>query len=278
VVIVLPRELVYDCLLLVELSLNNIKPGRFLLALPMLVFPVLHFVYTDFVASIIPPWIPWHLFWTYFTAITIFAAGVSIVCKRYAQLSAALLGIEIFLFCALIHVFLVFPSLGGAWAARPMFGDFPSRLMNFPKDLGMSGACFIFAGKQSEAFRKTGKDWLLTAGRLILALCIADFGVLHFVYPAFAPGIEPMSVSVPFPIPGHAFWVYLTGVALLILAASVAANWRIRETALVLGLMIVLFDLATWVPDFIAHPMDLTGNWLKDMGIAGGAFILADRG
>jgi hypothetical protein len=40
--------------------------------------------------------------------------------------------------------------------------------------------------------------------------------------------------------------------------------------------MIVLFDLLTWVPVFIAQPMQLTGNWLKDIGIAGGAFILAD--
>jgi hypothetical protein len=37
----------------------------------MLGYPVLHCVYTDFVASIIPPWIPWHLFWIYFTAMTI---------------------------------------------------------------------------------------------------------------------------------------------------------------------------------------------------------------
>jgi len=91
-----------------ELSLDRINPGRFLLALPMLVYPVLHFVYTDFVASIIPPWIPWHLFWTYFTAVTIMAAGVAIVFKKHAQLAATLLGIEIFLFCALIHVFFSF--------------------------------------------------------------------------------------------------------------------------------------------------------------------------
>jgi len=27
----------------------------------------------------------------------------------------------------------------------------------------------------------------------------------------------------------------------------------------------------------IAHPIELTGNWLKDIGIAGGAFILAKK-
>ncbi|MGO4881253.1 MAG: hypothetical protein ACLP59_10565 [Bryobacteraceae bacterium] len=258
------------------MPIDRIKPGRYLLALPMLIYPVLHFIYTDFVASIIPPWIPWHFFWTYFTAVTIFAAGLAMVFNKQTQLAATLLGIEIFLFCALIHLFLIVPGWGGAWAQRAMFGDLPSRLMNFPKDLGMSGACFILAGTSAGPFGKSTRDALLLIGRLILALVIADFGVLHFVYPNFAPGIEPMSSTLPFPIPGHLFWVYLTAVALLILAASIAFNWRTRRAALALGLLIVAFDLLTWGPDFIAHPGDLTGNWLKDLGIAGGAFILAE--
>ena len=261
-----------------ELSLDRIKPGRFLLAVPMLVFPVLHFVYAGFVASIIPPWIPRHLFWTYFTAITIMAAGVSIVFKKHAQLAATLLGIEIFLFCALIHFFLLFHKPGDPWAGSAMFGDLPSRLINAPKDLGLSAACFIFAGTQSDTFGKSGKAFILTLGRLIFAFCIAAFGVLHFVYPVFAPGIPPMLERISFPIPGHLFWVYLTGAALLACAACIAINKYVREAAMVLGVMIVLFDLLTWGPDFIAHPGDLTGNWLKDLGIAGGAFILADGG
>ena len=265
------------CLTLVEVPLDGIaKQGRFLLALPMLVYPVLHFVYSGFVASIIPPWIPWHMFWTYFTAITIMAAGVAIVLRKHAQLAATLLGIEILLFCALIHVFLILHKPGDAWAERAMFGDLPSRLINAPKDLGLSGAAFIFAGTQSERWRTSGRDHILTFGRLIFAFCIAAFGVLHFVYPAFAPGIPPMSPKISFPIPGHLFWVYLTGAAFLALAVCVATNWRAREAALLLGLMIVLFDLLTWVPVFIAQPMQLTGSWLKDIGIAGGAFILAD--
>ena len=240
----------------------------------MLVYPVLHFVYTNFVASIIPPWIPWHMFWTYFTAITIMAAGVSIILKKHAQLAATLLGIEIFLFCALIHVFLIFHESGDPWAERAMFGDLPGRLINAPKDLGLSGAAFIFAGTQSEAFRTSGRDNVLAVGRVIFALCVAAFGVLHFVCPAFAPGIPPMSASISFPIPGHLFWVYLTGATFLVLAASILTNQRAREAAMLLGLMIVLFDLLTWVPVFAVHPMELTGNWLKDVGIAGGAFIL----
>jgi uncharacterized membrane protein len=96
--------------------------GRCLIAAPMLIFPVLHFVYPKFVASIIPPWIPWHMFWTYFTAVTIFAAGLSILFEKHPYWPAALLATEIFLFCVLIHVFLLFHGTGDAWAERPMQG------------------------------------------------------------------------------------------------------------------------------------------------------------
>jgi hypothetical protein len=51
----------------------------------------------------------WHLFWTYFTAVTIMAAGVSIVFRKYAQLAATLLGIQIFLFCARASLFWLSP-------------------------------------------------------------------------------------------------------------------------------------------------------------------------
>jgi len=249
--------------------------GRYLLALPMLIYPVLHFVYPRFVAAIVPPWIPWHLFWTYFTALTIFAAGLAILFERCAWLASILLGTEILLFCLLIHVFLLFHKAADPWAGAAMFGDLSNRLMNAPKDFGLSGACFVFAGMHSRAWRTNGKDQVMTLGRLILGFSIIAFGVLHFAFPVFAPGIPPMFRDISFPIPGHLFWVYLTAVACLAGGASILINRRARLAATLLGIMILAFDLLTWLPRFFSHPADLTGNWLKDLGIAGGVLILA---
>ena len=241
----------------------------------MLIYPVLHFIYPVFVASIIPPWIPWHRFGSYFTALTIAAAGVSIVTKKHARMAGILLGIEIMLFCLLIHVPLLLHRPGDAWAARAMFGDTPSRVINAFKDFGLSGAVFVFAGIQSEQWKRTGRDAFLGLGKAILLISIAAFGILHFVFPAFAPGIPPMFVNVRFPLPGHLFWICATGIALLLFSAMLALNWRTRNLAVILGLMILAFDLLTWSPDFLVHPMDLAGNWLKDLGIVGGIFALA---
>jgi uncharacterized membrane protein len=252
-----------------------LRLGRFLLTLPMLVFPVYHFIATAFVASLVPPWIPWHVFWTYFTGGTIFAAGVSILFKKHARVPAILLGIEIFLFVVLIHVFLIFHKPGDAWAERLLVEGFPGELNNCFKDLGLSGAVFIFAGTQSEAWRTSGRDVVFALGRTIVAVCIIAFGVLHFLYPAFAPGIPPMFESIAFPIPGHLFWVYSSGAALLAAGVCIFINRQTRLAATLIGIMILLFDLLIWGPRFFAKPGDLAGNWLKDLGIAGGILILA---
>jgi uncharacterized membrane protein len=253
-----------------------LKLGPFLLSLPILIYPVFHFLNGPGVATIVPPWIPWRLFWTYFTGVTIMAAGVAILFfKKHAHLPAILLGIEIFLFVVLIHLFLIFHKPGDAWAERLVVEGFPGELNNCFKDLGLSGAVFIFAGTLSEAWRTSGRDNVLVLGRTILAICIIAFGVLHFVYPVFAPGIPPMFEYVGFLIPGHAFWVYSTAAALVCAGVSILINRQTRLAATLIGIMMLLFDLFVWGPRFVSHPGELAGNWLKDLGIVGGALILA---
>lgn len=241
----------------------------------MLVYPVLHFIYSDGVASIVPPWIPWHLFWTYFTAISIMAAGVAIVLDRQVTLAATLLGLEILLFVALIHVRLLFHEQGDPWAERAMFGDSAGRWINCFKDFGLSGAVLILAGSRPAHWRVQGQIVVLSLAKAILTISVFAFGILHFIYPVYAPGIPPMLPGIAFPIPGHLFWVYATAVVLMGCAAGIALNRAARPAAIILGAMILGFDLLTWTPIFVRHPMELTGNWLKDVGIAGGAWVLA---
>jgi hypothetical protein len=43
-----------------------------------------------------------------------------------------------------------------------------------------------------------------------------------------------------------------------------------------LGILILLFGLIVWVPWLSRHPQDIAGgNYLKDMGLVGGALLLA---
>ncbi len=253
-----------------------LKSGRFLLAVPMVIFGVQHFLFANFVVMIVPPWIPWHFFWAYFVGIALIAAGVAIMVKREAWLAGFLLGAMILAFVLLIHSRLLARWPGDLFAMNPIFGAYPGRLHNACKDLGLSGAAFLFAGTQSETWKDSGRDKVFTAGRVLFAIAVAALGVLHFVYPAFAPGVQPMSMAVKFPLPGQPMWSYFTGIAFLAAATAIFLNSKVRLAATLLGILILLFGLIVWVPWLAMHPEDVAGgNYLKDMGLAGGALLLA---
>jgi hypothetical protein len=84
--------------------------GSWLLAISLVVFAVQHFMYARFVATLVPAWIPAHLFWAYFTGIAFVAAAVSIATKKMLVLGATLLGTMFFLWVVLLHI----PRVAGA--------------------------------------------------------------------------------------------------------------------------------------------------------------------
>lgn len=69
-----------------------LRLGRILFGVSLPVFGVLHFIYADNVASIVPPWYPWGLFWAYFTGLAQVAAGVAIAADKLPRLAATLAG------------------------------------------------------------------------------------------------------------------------------------------------------------------------------------------
>jgi len=64
----------------------------------------LHFPYAKYVAGLIPPWIPGHVFWTYFAAIALIAGGIGVLVPRTARLAATLSGIMLFSWVFLVHI------------------------------------------------------------------------------------------------------------------------------------------------------------------------------
>jgi uncharacterized membrane protein len=63
-----------------------------------------HFPYAKYVASLIPPWIPGHMFWTYFAAIALIAGGIGVLVPGTARLAATLSGIMLFSWVFLVHI------------------------------------------------------------------------------------------------------------------------------------------------------------------------------
>lgn len=111
---------------------------------------------------------------------------------------------------------------------------------------------------------------LSSVGRYLYAIPMGVFGLLHFLNTGALAGMVP--------IPGGAFWVYLTGVALLAAAvAIIAGKYAVLATQL-LGVMLLIFVVTIHLPGVMAggeQMMAAMPNLLKDTALAGGAWILS---
>jgi uncharacterized membrane protein len=63
-----------------------------------------HFIHVEFVASLVPSWIPGALMWTYFTGVALIASGIGVVARVTALLAGLLAGLMIFLWVVLLHI------------------------------------------------------------------------------------------------------------------------------------------------------------------------------
>ncbi len=93
--------------------------GRLFFASLLVVVGIQHFLYARFIATLIPSWIPGHLFWAYFVGAAFFAAAISIISRRYTNLATTLLGLMFFLWVISLHLPRVAkaPHNGNEWTS-----------------------------------------------------------------------------------------------------------------------------------------------------------------
>ncbi|WP_428665681.1 hypothetical protein [Runella sp.] len=78
--------------------------GRIFFSITMISFGIQHFMYAENVATLVPAWIPDHLFWTYFAGVTLICSGVAIILNIRMKQIAVLLGTMIFLWFIVLHL------------------------------------------------------------------------------------------------------------------------------------------------------------------------------
>ena len=110
--------------------------GRIFFGLMLFVFGTDHFLYASGVATLVPDWIPFGLFWTYFAGVALISAGVSIILRFQLRLVGILTGIMIFTWFLVLHI----PRA----VAMPhvLNGNEVTSVM---QSLAFSGVCFVLA-------------------------------------------------------------------------------------------------------------------------------------
>ncbi|HEY6414514.1 MAG TPA: hypothetical protein VIX42_12565 [Edaphobacter sp.] len=96
------------------------QAGRYMFAIALVVFAVQHFMYGAFVATLVPAWIPWHLFWAYFVGVAFLAAALSIATNKASGLAGILLGAMFLLWVVMLHAPRVAasPHNGNEWTSE----------------------------------------------------------------------------------------------------------------------------------------------------------------
>jgi uncharacterized membrane protein len=78
--------------------------SRYLLAASLVIFGVDHFLALQFIANLLPSWIPWHVFWVAFFGVAFIAAALSIALNLLLRWGAACLGLMFGIWVVTLHL------------------------------------------------------------------------------------------------------------------------------------------------------------------------------
>ena len=278
------------------MSLGARYAVRVLFGIPWIIFGIQHYMYAEFVSTLVPAYMPWRLFWAYFTGTAMAAAGVSFIIRWQTQLAAFLLGCLMLLYLLMVHPLMLSgePGVGQHWT-------------RFMQDIAIMGAAFALAISdwrspvQNRRFRRRPADgvsgtrqaiaknwgadaagirgwraWLASSRapvvvRYCYALPFIVLGAQHFTHNAFVTAKVPDWAPLP-----H-FWDYVIGLALIAASYGILFTVRRRWAATALGTILTVLALLQHVPSMVkdVHSAFEWTDSMLEIALAAGAFILS---
>ena len=207
----------------------------------------------------------------YVTGAALIVAAVIIIMSKEAKQTAFLLG------CGFLFLFIVnqvpFQLFITPYAFS--FGLWTDNL----KELTLAGGAFVVASsyyvapQQNSMPLSAASKTLLAACRVFFGITLVVFGIDHFLYTDFVAGL------VPAWMPGHLFWTYTAGVALIGSGISLMLNIKLITVSLLLGSMLFLWLILLHIPRAVADPLSGKGNEVTSvfeaLGFSGMAFMIA---
>jgi len=237
--------------------------GPLFYAVPLAAFGTEHFTVTSGIASIVPAWIPWHVFWVYLVGACFIAAAFSLVTRIRARLSASLLAMTFFLFVVLIDV--------PAWM-QDLHNRYGVTLAL--RELSFCGGPLALAASLSQQLHPRGARFAATIARYFIAVAVLFYCIEQFLHADHVPSI-PLEKVTPIWLFGHTIWTYVTAVMYAIAGIPLLTGKKTRVSAAWIGLTVLFVILIVYVPIGVAEFDSLEGlNYLFDTLMYCGTVLL----
>ena len=235
-------------------------------ATSLAIFAAEHFFAARDLMGIVPRWLPWPLFWTYFVGAALLAAAISFIAWRHVRWSATLLAL-LFL---IIVVTVDLPNLPQQMHDR-IFWTLTVRETCFA-----SGA-MVLAGSVWPLGSWAGTV-LVRLGRGIVAATMVFYAIEHFLFPRFVPGV-PLEKLIPAGFPVPTVLSYFVGITLLLGGIGLLILPTIRIAAAGAGIILVLLTAFFYGPIMVMEihsALAVEGiNYVGDTLLFAGTVLLA---
>jgi uncharacterized membrane protein len=237
--------------------------GPLFYAAPIAAFGTEHFTITKVIASLVPAWIPWHLFWTYFVGTCFILAALSLVTGIQARLSASLLALTFFVFVVLMDI--------PGWLRHPQNRIALALVL---RELSFSGGPLALAVSLTGDGRKRATHILAIMARYFIAVPVLFYSFEQFLHANHVPGV-PLEKLTPTWIFGHALWTYVAAVAYAVTGILLLISKRSRAAAIWLGLTVLFVEVVVYVPIAVVEAASLEGfNYMADTLMYCGTILL----
>ena len=237
--------------------------GPLFYAAPLAAFGTEHFTLATAVASIVPKWIPWHLFWAYFLGACFIAAALSLVTRIQPRLSARLLALTFFLFVVLMDL--------PAWAKNPRDRIALALVL---RELSFSGGALALAASLTQQWRERGTHILATIARYFIAIGVLFYSFEQFLHGDHVPAV-PLEKMMPGYVYGHAIWTYVAAAVYAVAGILLLLGKKTRAAAIWLGATVLFVELVVYVPIAVVERASLEGfNYMADTLMYCGAVLL----
>lgn len=229
-------------------------------AVALAIFAAEHFTMARALAPIVPRWLPYPLFWTYFFGTALLAAAISFIIWRCVRWSGLLLALFFLLIVATIDL----PNVPKHVHER-LFWSL------FVRELAFACGAMVLAGSVWSRERWEGAA-LIRVGRTILAPIFIFYAIEHFLFPKFVPGV-PLEKLMPAGFPAPVLLSDLIGIVLLLAGLGLVIPRMVGIAAATSGTVLVLLTALFYLPIFLMEMPSETA--LEGLNYVGDTLLFA---